>query len=148
MGENVNYEIYCPYCNFKYSIMYKGFKCSRCGRPLTVRVEVSEDSLKSFKGRGVWRYKPVLPRFNVSPVTLGEGGTPIVERVVDSVKVYYKLDYLNPTGSFKDRGSTVAITRALELNVKRVFEDSSGNTGISISAYGGIAGLKVKIYTP
>ncbi len=142
------YYIHCPYCGLEYPYHFKGFKCERCGKPLSVNIEVNVEMFKYIKGRGVWRYRPFLPEFKIEPISLGEGGTPIIERRYGNVKVFYKLDYLNPTGSFKDRGSTVAITRALELGVKRIFEDSSGNTGISVSAYGAIAGLEVRIYVP
>jgi len=100
------------------------------------------------KGYGVWRYRDVIPIDTRNIVSLGEGWTPIVERRVQGVNVIFKLEYLNPTGSFKDRGSTVVVTRALSLNVKSVAEDSSGNTGLSIAAYGSLAGLNVRVYVP
>lgn len=81
-------------------------------------------------------------------ISLGEGWTPLV-RV--SGKVYFKLENLNPTGSFKDRGSTVLIS-TLSKQVKEaagcISEDSSGNAGASIAAYAARAGLKAKIFVP
>ncbi|RLG82149.1 MAG: threonine synthase, partial [Thermoprotei archaeon] len=78
-------------------------------------------------------------------VTLGEGGTPLVRF---SSGVYLKLEYMNPTGSFKDRGAALAISRALDLGCGVVVEDSSGNAGIAIAAYAGRAGVKARIYVP
>ena len=81
-------------------------------------------------------------------VTLGEGWTPLVEF---SDKVYFKLESLNPTGSFKDRGSSVlvsALHRLMEEKSGYVSEDSSGNAGASMAAYAARAGLRAKIYVP
>jgi len=81
-------------------------------------------------------------------MTLGEGWTPLV-KFTDNL--YFKLENLNPTGSFKDRGSTALIS-ALHRQVKKqggyIAEDSSGNAGASIAAYAARAELKVKIYVP
>lgn len=83
-----------------------------------------------------------------SKVSLGEGITPLVRRNIYGVNLFLKLDYLQPTGSFKDRGSSVAISRALDLSVKCIVEDSSGNAGVSAAAYATSAGLKARIYVP
>jgi threonine synthase len=81
-------------------------------------------------------------------ITLGEGWTPLVRL---SNSVYVKLESLNPTGSFKDRGSAVLVSTLHEL-IKRqrgyISEDSSGNAGASMAAYVARAGLKAKIYVP
>jgi len=81
-------------------------------------------------------------------MSLGEGWTPLIKF---SDGLYFKLDQLNPTGSFKDRGSTVLIS-ALHKAVKKaggyVSEDSSGNAGASIAAYAARAGLNAKVYVP
>jgi len=81
-------------------------------------------------------------------ISLGEGWTPLVKF---SDNLYFKMDHLNPTGSFKDRGSTVLVS-ALHKSLKKakgyISEDSSGNAGASIAAYAARAGLKTKIYVP
>lgn len=85
-------------------------------------------------------------------VTLGEGNTPIVtmSRISEMVGVetIAKLEYMNPTGSFKDRGSAIMISALSRFNIKEIVEDSSGNAGASISAYGAKAGIKTHIFTP
>ena len=101
------------------------------------------------KDYSAWRYTQFFPYVNVKEViTLGEGWTPLV-RVSESL--YFKLENLNPTGSFKDRGSTVLVS-AIHKEVKKlggfIAEDSSGNAGASIAAYAARAGLKAKIYVP
>jgi len=96
-----------------------------------------------------WRYRAFFPYINERTiVSLGEGWTPLIKF---NENVYFKLDFLNPTGSFKDRGSTALIS-AFHKQVKRaggyVSEDSSGNAGASIAAYAARAGLKAKIFVP
>jgi len=81
-------------------------------------------------------------------ISLGEGWTPLIKFLDD---LYFKLEQLNPTGSFKDRGSTVLISALHELVKKAggyVSEDSSGNAGASIAAYAARAGLNAKVYVP
>jgi threonine synthase len=97
----------------------------------------------------LWRYASFLPYVNENDIiTLGEGWTPLV-KFIDNL--YFKLEYLNPTGSFKDRGSTTLIS-AIHKQVKKqggyIAEDSSGNAGASIAAYSARAQLKAKIYVP
>jgi threonine synthase len=82
---------------------------------------------------------PVLARFP----SMGEGNTPLVE--IDK-GLYAKLDYMMPTLSFKDRGAAVLMAAALEMGVKHVIQDSSGNAGCSIAAYAARAGIKADIY--
>ena len=65
-----------------------------------------------------------------------------------SGNVYFKLDFLNPTGSYKDRGSVTLISYLAQMGIKEISEDSSGNAGASIAAYGAAAGMKVRIYVP
>ncbi len=84
-----------------------------------------------------------------TPLTsLGEGLTPLVVRELRGVKVWFKLEYLNPSGSFKDRGSVMALSLARSLNYGSVIEDSSGNTGISVALYAQAFGLKAEIIVP
>jgi threonine synthase len=97
----------------------------------------------------LWRYTSFFPYTKEKNITtLGEGWTPLVKF---SKNTYFKLESANPTGSFKDRGSTMLIS-ALSRLVKKaegyISEDSSGNAGASIAAYAARAGLKTKIYVP
>jgi len=97
----------------------------------------------------VWRYANFFPYvMEKEIISLGEGWTPLVRF---SGNVYFKLESLNPTGSFKDRGSTTLIS-TLHKTVKKaggyLSEDSSGNAGASIAAYAALAGLRARIYVP
>ena len=87
-------------------------------------------------------YKPWLPVTKKTPIiTLHEGATPLIEvksisdRIGKGVKVYVKYDGLNPTGSFKDRGMTMAISKAKEEGCEAVICASTGNTSASAAAY-------------
>ena len=85
--------------------------------------------------------------------TLGEGNTPIVDlpSVASRLGIQSldaKLEYINPTGSFKDRGTAVVIAAAKQHDVPEVVEDSSGNAGASVSAYAARAGMKAHIFVP
>ena len=97
----------------------------------------------TWSGRGLWRYRADLAIAG-EPVTLGEGGTPLVP--------YHgfllKLEGISATGSFKDRGAATAITAAKAAGARLVVEDSSGNAGTAIAAYASAAGLRARIFAP
>jgi len=97
----------------------------------------------TWSGRGLWRYRDDLA-IRGEPVSLGEGGTPIVPYQ----QYLLKLEGISPTGSFKDRGAATAITAARAAGARTVVEDSSGNAGTAIAAYAAAAGLKVRIFAP
>jgi len=86
-------------------------------------------------------------------VNLGEGGTPLVElkrtaRHLGLGRLWAKLEFVAPTGSFKDRGSSVLVSALRELGATEFVEDSSGNAGASLAAYAAAAGLKAHIFAP
>lgn len=82
------------------------------------------------------------------PVSMGEGNTPFVSRQIDGNEVHFKLDFLQPSGSFKDRGASVLVSLLRHIGVKKVIEDSSGNAGAALSAYAAAAGIEATIYVP
>ena len=79
---------------------------------------------------------------------MGEGFTPIEEMEFNGHRVLLKIDYLFPTGSYKDRGATVLASKLRELGIRKVIEDSSGNAGSAIAAYCARAGIECEIYVP
>ncbi|MDS0297723.1 pyridoxal-phosphate dependent enzyme [Halogeometricum sp. S1BR25-6] len=94
--------------------------------------------------RGLWSFADFLP---VGPhVTLGEGMTPLAD--APEWDASFKLEYVFPTGSFKDRGATTTLSVAAELGVETVVEDSSGNAGAAIATYAARAGIDAEIYVP
>jgi len=145
----MQYEITCSVCG-KPSKSLLDFKCPRCGQPLIVGQNTKFETGQIYtQNHSLWRFARFFPYAKESEiVTLGEGWTPLV-RFTDNV--HFKLENLNPTGSFKDRGSTTLIS-ALHKLVKDaegyIAEDSSGNAGASMAAYAARGGLKAKIYVP
>ena len=107
-------------------------------------------------GRGVVaRYGKFLPvSESTRIISLGEGGTPLIfsprlsETIGRSCEVYLKCEGLNPTGSFKDRGMTVAVSRAVEHGAKTLICASTGNTSASAAAYAARAGLRCAVILP
>ena len=100
-------------------------------------------------------YKPWLPVTNKTPIiSLKEGATPLIEinsiadRIGKGVKVYAKYDGLNPTGSFKDRGMTMAISKAKESGCEAVICASTGNTSASAAAYARRGGMRAFVIIP
>ena len=97
----------------------------------------------------MWRYREAIPiSRDENILSLGEGFTPLEEMDFHGRRVLLKIDYLFPTGSYKDRGATVLISKAKELGIKKVVEDSSGNAGSAIAAYCARAGIACEIYVP
>jgi threonine synthase len=147
------------------------FECTRCGdhlpgdRPqnicpkdggvLYVRYDVA--SLKGkllpkdLSGRvaSMWRYAEVLPELaaNEKPVTLGEGFTPMLPSR-EYANVYIKDEGLNPTGSFKARGMSAAVTMAKHYGLKKLAAPSAGNAGGALAAYAAAAGIEAYIFMP
>jgi len=98
--------------------------------------------------RSVWRYAKALLVDARAAVSMGEGGTPLVRGVWDGLPIAFKLEFMMPTGSFKDRGMTVLVSYLRSRGIDRVLEDSSGNAGASLSAYAAAAGLACRILVP
>ena len=135
--------------------------CRRCGRVWAlVRAGVALPLRRPVRPAGaagparcrrtgpwsLWRYRSVLPcRSAWERVTLGEGLTPLVPV---RPGLWCKLDYVMPTGSFKDRGATVMMSVAAGLGVERVVADSSGNAGRAVAAYAARAGMAAEVYVP
>ena len=146
----MEFEVKCSACSQSSpNLLY--FKCPSCGQPLNAQLHLNFEVKKiRKKNYTVWRYAKFFPYVKETETTtsLGEGWTPLIEY---SNNVYFKLENLNPTGSFKDRGSTTLIS-TLQMPIKKaggyVAEDSSGNAGASMAAYAARAGLKAKIYVP
>lgn len=104
-------------------------------------------NLQALRGReaSLWRYREVLP--DVKPITLGEGFTPLLLSR-EFPNVWIKDEGLNPTGSFKARGITVAVGVAKALSLKKLAMPSAGNAGSALAAYAAAAGLEAHIFMP
>jgi threonine synthase len=152
-------ELTCPECG---ATVRDRWRCE-CGAPL----EFADPPIPEIGERdaidprnGLWAFESFLPVGDDPDdrVTLGEGMTPLVDADggangnesadADEWNAAFKLEYVFPTGSFKDRGATTTLTRARELGVERVVEDSSGNAGAAIATYAARAGIDAAVYVP
>lgn len=98
---------------------------------------------------GIWKYRHTFGVLaDETIVSLGEGNTPLIWGDVSGREVAFKCEYLNPTGSFKDRGSPLLVSFLSSRGATEALEDSSGNAGASLAAYAARAGMSVKIYVP
>lgn len=145
--------IKCISCGAEYGLEEIIYTCIKCGSILEVinQVDVSKDIFQCRKST-MWKYKEFMPVDESKIVSLQEGGTPFIkcDKLGDElgVKLHVKVEGSNPTGSFKDRGMSVGITKALELGVDTVGCASTGNTSASLAAYAARAGLKCIVLLP
>ncbi|MEM0372679.1 MAG: threonine synthase [archaeon] len=132
---------YCSKCGGEYSAVQ--YKCGKCGSVLLCDYE--QKAWVPF-GFGVWRYQSMIPVH--CSVSLNEGGTPLVKRRDTDDNVFMKLEGDNPTGSFKDRGTTVVISNAFNRRFKKAAVASTGNMGASVAAYCAYANIRAKVFVP
>lgn len=139
----------CNECRTIYEVSSLRYRCD-CGSPLSLAKNVLHHHESDLSTMSLWRYRAALPiHTNTDIVTLGEGMTPLISLdAAETPEHHVKLDYLCPTGSYKDRGASVLLTHLKALGVEAVVEDSSGNAGASIAAYSARAGLRCTIYCP
>ncbi|MCG2829162.1 threonine synthase [Methanothermobacter sp. K4] len=145
--------IRCISCGKEYELNEIIYTCSECGSVLEVEceVEVSRDTF-SCRRQNMWKYREFMPVDPSRIVSLDEGGTPFVR--CDNIggelgiELHVKVEGSNPTGSFKDRGMSVGITKAVELGVDTVGCASTGNTSASLAAYAARAGLGCVVLLP
>ena len=150
----------CIECGTKFKIDERFYTCPKCDGLLEVEFETSELKrkldLKRLKTEtpSVWKYNAFMPILDKTKiVSLREGGTPLYrcDHLAEEIgirELYVKFEGANPTGSFKDRGMTVGVTKALEFGVKTVACASTGNTSASLAAYAAKAGLKCLVLLP
>lgn len=143
-------EYICDQCNTTYPIEGLRYKCD-CGRPLQLTKTEHVFSIDRIPkdGSTLWRYCDALPISDEkSIISLGEGMTPLVSFDHPTHDHRLKLDFVCPTGSYKDRGAAVLLSKVKELGVQEVVEDSSGNAGAAIAAYSAKAEIDCTIYCP
>lgn len=141
----------CSTCGTEYPIDSLSYRCT-CGGSFQLNytpVRLPIASL-SQRNKSIWRYREALPiDDDKNIVTMGEGGTPLIPFIYnDFDNLFAKLDFLSPTGSFKDRGSSIMSSKLKEVGVSSCIADSSGNAGSSIAAYTTKAGVLCKIFCP
>ena len=154
-----DYVLRCFFCKTEYKVDDYGkfYKCAKCGNLLEVkRVPKSSAGAPKVPGSrlGVWKYFDLIPLWSEKNiVSLLEGGTTLFEcRILAQhlgfSSVYVKFEGLNPTGSFKDRGMTVGVSKAVEQNFTSAMCASTGNTSASLAAYTAKAGMRCIVLVP
>jgi threonine synthase len=149
----MEYLLRCIDCNSYYESDYI-YTCPRCSGLLEVQFSLNADEIDfSLDGNNlsVWKYRSLLP-VRINPISLNEGGTPLYKAnyisEVSNCNVYVKHEGMNPSGSFKDRGMTVGVTKAIEIGRKAVACASTGNTSASMAMYAARAGIKAYVLLP
>ena len=150
-------EIVCARCHKRFGLSELLNLCP-CGSPLLVRYAIEKTTFgkSSLQDRvaSLWRYRELLPlQADANLVSLGEGYTPLLHAKklgaeLGLRQLWIKDEGQNPTGSFKDRGLSLAISRAKELGVKKAAIPSAGNAGGSFAAYAARAGIEAHVFMP
>ncbi len=156
----MDHKLECISCNAEYDSNKVLYACEKCGDLLDVKYEyevvknILDKNRWWAKDISVWKYVELLPINDLSmKVSLDEGGTKLhkCKRLAEHLKIrelYVKNEGENPTGSFKDRGMTVGITKAVEFGAKKVICASTGNTSASLAAYAAKARLDCVVLIP
>ncbi len=143
-------EIACTNCRRPYPESSVPYRCPHCGAHYDFRgpIEFDPQSLEP-ELPGLWRYRHALGLPEGAPVlSLGEGNTALVWAPAFDRKLAFKLEYLSPTGSFKDRATGPLLSFLISRGVQSAVEDSSGNAGASFAAYAARAGIHARVYVP
>lgn len=138
--------IACLNCGRKYPEAGVAYCCPACGGLFDEREPLTWHE-PEIAAEGVWRYLRAYGESGTA-VSLGEGNTPLLPAEAEGRRVYFKCEYSNPTGSFKDRGTAVLTSFLLARGVREAVEDSSGNAGASFAAYAARAGIKARVFAP
>ena len=149
----------CTACGRRFSADDLHTVCHECGKVLFARYDLGAAqglSPRDLNGRTwtMWRYRELMPvRDETNIVTLGEGMTPLLRasrlgRAYGFDHLFIKEEGLNPTGTFKARGMSAALSRAKELGVSSVAAPSAGNAAGAMAAYGAAAGIETSVFMP
>jgi threonine synthase len=143
-------SIVCTNCGRGYPSKGLPYQCPKCGGLFDFRGLPDLDPARADPAQpGIWRWRHALglPP-DAEPVSLGEGNTPLVPAQAFGRDVFFKCEYQNPTGSFKDRGSALIAAWLKLRGMEQAVEDSSGNAGASFAAYAARTGIRARIFVP
>jgi len=154
----MDWQLECSDCGAPASADGLPSVCAACGRPLLVRYPGRDHPITERaevrRRRGMWRFRSFLPlEAHEEPITLGEGDTPMLPapRLAAALglgDIWIKDEGCNPTGSFKSRGLSAAITRAVHAGADRFVVPTAGNAGVASAAYAARAGARVRVFAP
>jgi threonine synthase len=147
----------CTSCGLRHEWKHLQNLCTACHKPLFAMVDLAaagetlNPKTLTTREKSLWRYREVLPLPDgVEPVSLGEGGTPLLRarKFSDDVDLWIKDESVNPTQSFKARGMSVAVSMAKHLGATKLAVPSAGNAGGALAAYAARAGLEAHVFMP
>ncbi len=153
-------DLSCSGCGRRYSVQEIHTYCPDCQSPLLVNYDLAEAHRHVDRSeihsrlKGMWRWHELLPVLDPqNMVSLGEGDTallrlPHLEKTLGLENLFVKDESSNPTGSFKARGLSAAISKARELGIKKVIIPTAGNAGGAMAAYAARADMQAMIYMP
>lgn len=142
-------QVVCERCGKSENFMFSNWQCE-CGGAwlLQSALHISTTSIETDEN-SIWRYREFFPvELQQRQNSLGAGFTPLLPCSIFDRNVLLKLDYLMPTGSFKDRGMELMMNALALAGVHQIAEDSSGNAGASVAAYAARFGMQASIFTP
>jgi threonine synthase len=143
-------EVYCARCGRAYPLNQPLQRCPHCRGLIFFRYPQLTEITWNEQPRSLWRFHELLP---VPPdaelVTLDEGNTPLIRsRLGEEVNLFWKAEFLNPTGSIKDRAMTVGLSMAKYLGFRVAMNASTGSAGLATAAYSARAGMRCVIAVP
>ncbi|HXW96870.1 MAG TPA: threonine synthase [Gemmatimonadales bacterium] len=155
----MDWQLECSSCGRRRSPDGLPTVCETCGQPWLVRypdrrLPTLSDRAEVRRGHGMWRYRAFLPLMaGEEPVTLGEGDSPLLKapragQRLGLTDLWIKDEGVNPTGSFKARGLSAAVTRAVAGGAESFVIPTAGNAGVAAAAYAARAGQPVRVYAP
>jgi threonine synthase len=154
----MDWSLFCSQCPATADAEGLKTVCSACQAPWLVKygrtVTAPQRTALGPRGHSMWRYREFLPLFGAEePISLGEGGTPLLKapRLAGRIgldQLWVKDEAANPTGSFKARGLSAAVTRATLAGANVFTLPTAGNAGVAAAAYGARAGATVRVYAP
>ena len=144
-----NWQYVCERCGHVEALEAVVWRCPTCGGAFGLSgAPVLDPTMLPPAERTLWRYEALLPVTRAQAATLGEGMTPLVAGRLAGRPVWFKLDALLPTGSFKDRGAAVLVAHLRRLGLRRLIVDSSGNAAAAMSGYSAAGGLECTVFAP
>jgi threonine synthase len=153
-------HLLCPNCSKQYPADYLQTYCTDCRAPLLAQYDLlsakkhlDRDSITA-RTKGMWRWSELLPVYErVNIISLGEGDTPLINLTtiageIGLSRLLLKEEAFNPTGSFKARGMSAAVSKAKEYGINKIVLPSAGNAGGALAAYAARARMEALIYMP
>lgn len=153
--------LHCSVCGAPYTGNTNKYVCPHCGASIEPGLDLSAQRERARAllcsggtGSGIWRYRAMFPGMdNVAPITMGEGDTPLqradkLEAAYGIARLYLKDETLNPTGTYKDRFATLALSQFRAEKASAVALGSAGNAGSAVAAYSAKAGIPCYVVLP